>query len=1019
LYAPWHVCLLFLLLAANAWGVDPHTLISQYGHTAWRVQDGYFGGQLTPAVTQTTDGYIWIATSTGLVRFDGVTFRPWTPPKGKSLPYINYLYGARDGSLWIGSIDGLFHWKNGALFGYASKPRSSGISAIIEDHAGTIWVTRYRINDGMGPLCRVAGATLQCYGEDNGIPGAYALGLVEDGAGNIWFGGESLCRWMPGSSSVYFREQQKNPAGNGVNRVAVGPSGSVWASLDGIGPKLGVQYYSDGKWASYVVPGFNGANVRSDALFVDRNQTLWVGTESKGFYHIHDGFADHYGSADGLSGDEIGSIYEDREGNLWVVTDRGIDLFRDTPVVTFSTKEGLVGPSAVSILALDDGSVWVGNGDALDVIRPRGISAIVPGHGLPGHNILGMFEDRTRRIWLGIDDTVMTYKYGRFSDISKSDGSAAGHVGQAYAFAEDVESNIWALTYVDALDQVRLLRIKGQRIEENIPVDNFFHRAHFLAADRNAGIWVLSYDGKLDRYRNGKAEAVVSLGNADGVVSAYSLYVDSDNSVWAATSKGLYRWKDGSLSVMDSRNGLPCSSIFSMIEDNHGSFWLYAGCGLLRIPASDWATWLKSPMSKVSVKIYDALDGAQPDSGAPYQPIASKSADGRLWFASNSFVQMIDPGRNYTNPIPPPVHIEELVADHESYSALQKLSLPPLRSELEINFTALSYTVPRRVFFRYKLEGHDEGWQEAGTRRQAFYNDLRPGNYRFRVIARNNDGVWNEEGATLDFSIAPRWYQTRGFVLLCVATGSCLVWIVYRLRLRQIARAMSARFDERLAERTRVARELHDTFLQTVQGSKLVADHALKDSNDHARLLRAMEQLAEWLGQATQEGRAALNSLRTSTTLKNDLAEAFGRAIDECRTQTPMETSFRVAGDSREMHPVVRDEVYRIGYEAIRNSCTHSGGSHLEVTLEYAHDLTLRISDNGVGIDSNVAEQGKGGHFGLRGMRERAARIGAKFTLMSSPGSGTVITTVVPGSIVFRNSNSTRFERVKSLFHLR
>src|SRR5262249_18404762 len=234
---------------------------------------------------------------------------------------------------------------------------------------------------------------------------------------------------------------------------------------------------------------------------------------------------------------------------------------------------------------------------------------------------------------------------------------------------------------------------------------------------------------------------------------------------------------------------------------------------------------------------------------------------------------------------------------------------------------------------------------------------------------------------------------------------------------RQISRVMSARFDERLAERTRVARELHDTLLQTVQGSKMVADHALKDPADNARAVRALKQLSTWLDQATVEGRTALNSLRASTTEKNDLAEAFRRAVEECRRESGGETTFSVTGAPREIHPVVRDEIYRVGYEAIRNSCAHSGASRVEVTLEYAHDLTLRVSDNGSGIDSEVVEKGKEGHFGLRGMRERAERIGSKFTLVSSRDSGTVITLVVSGRIAFLSSHPPWSQRLKSFFN--
>jgi signal transduction histidine kinase/ligand-binding sensor domain-containing protein len=999
--------ILLFFFARTAWAVDPHTLISQYSHTAWRTQDGF--PALPVAITQTTDGYIWIAISGGILRFDGVKFTPWSPPSGQPLAgnRIGYLLGGRDGTLWIGTTGGLSRFKNGKLFNYVSKPKSPGISVILEDHTGTIWVTRYQVNDGEGSLCRVAGDVLQCYGEKEGNAGRYGLGLAEDSAGNFWFGCQMLCRWTPGSSGVYFTEQLKNPAGLGVVDVAAGPSGWVWASLDGIGTKLGVRYYSEGKWASYVVPGFDGSTVRSHTLFVDRNQTLWVGTESKGIYHVHDGFADHYDSAHGLSGNSVGSIYEDREGDIWVATDRGIDLFRDTPVVTFSTSEGAAGADVNSVVAMRDGSVWIANQGGLDVVRNGRVSPMAAGHRLPGQDVAAMFEDSRGVIWLGIDDTVMAYNRGRFVDIKRSDGSSLKHVGIALAFAEDDEGTIWALTHITALSQNHLLRIQGEHLEQDIRADNIVPHPQYLAPARDGKIWVVSRDGKLARYRKGNAE-VVSLANGESSFLIRSIFVGSDNALWAATSNGLYRWKDGQLSVMGTQNGLPCSYVYSAIQDNYGSLWLYTRCGLLKIAAVDFANWLRLPESKVSVRVFDALDGALPSRPQNTQPAASKSPDGRLWFASSAFVQMIDPNRSYINPILPPVHVEQVIADRKIYPSANGLRLPPLTRDLEIDYTALSFVVPQKVLFRYRLEGRDGSWQEPGSRRQAFYSDLRPGKYRFRVIASNNDTVWNETGATLDFSVAPAWYQTYWFRLLCVAIAVFLVWAIYRMRVQQIARAISARFDERLAERTRMARDLHDTFLQTIQGSKLVADDALEASADLVRMRRAMEQLSVWLERATREGRAALHSLRTSTTEKNDLAEGFRRAVAECQMQSLIESSLSVVGEPREMPPIVRDEVYRIGYEAIRNACVHSQASQLRVELTYARDLVLRVTDNGVGIDPSVVERGKEGHFGLQGMRERADRLGGKLMVRGCASSGSEIKLAVPGSIIYRKPTSNR-----------
>jgi signal transduction histidine kinase len=390
-----------------------------------------------------------------------------------------------------------------------------------------------------------------------------------------------------------------------------------------------------------------------------------------------------------------------------------------------------------------------------------------------------------------------------------------------------------------------------------------------------------------------------------------------------------------------------------------------------------------------------------------------------LWFANGVLRQMIDPDHLSRNELSPPVHVEEVIADRKNYSPRKDLRLPPLTRDLEIDYTALSFVVPQKVRFRYKLEGRDAAWQEPGTRRQAFYSDLRPRKYQFRVIACNNDGVWNDAGATLDFSVAPAWYQTNWFRVLCVVSIVFIVWVIYRLRVLQISRAISARFDERLAERTRMARDLHDTFLQTIQGSKLVADDALEPSTDPIRMRRAVEQLSVWLARAMQEGRAALNSLRTATTQTNDLAEALRRVTEDGVIPNSMAVTFSVIGDAKEMHPVVRDEVYRIGYEAIHNACTHSGASRLEVELRYADNLALRVGDNGTGIDPAVADRGKDGHFGLQGMRERAARIGGRLMLGTSSNLGTEIKLTVPGSIIFRKTMPTRqslLTRMRTLF---
>ncbi len=997
---------LLLFLTGTASALDPHRQISQYAHTVWRVQDGFPHGP--HMITQTSDGYIWIAGASGLLRFDGVTLTPMLPQK--SFPTdvgINWLLGSRDGSLWMGTYHGLYRLKDGEAF--RSPIKRGGVQSILEDHDGAIWITRTRVGGIEGSLCRIVGNDLTCYakGKSDGNPASFATSLVEDGSGDIWFGCQMLCRWNGSSINHYMQEQMDHPSGDGVVGLAAGAAGSVWAAMDGVGPGLGVRYYSDGSFVSYVVPGFDGATIRAVALLLDRHQTLWVGTESQGLYHIHDGHADHYGAAQGLTGERVNSIYEDREGNLWITTDKGVDLFRDIPVVSFSSTEGLRGGSEVSaVLPRNDNSLWVGLRGALALIRPDSISLTTMADGRPIQDVYALLEDHLGQVWLGINTTMMVHQRGRFFEITGQDGRRLDQIGKIFSFTEDIDGNIWAIAYDDPKQITHLLRIRDRRVQEDIQITSLVPHAHFLGADPTGGIWIGTGDGKLAHYLNGVANIVSNGRSGAPAVMMFSFSVDSAGVVWGATSEGLYRWDHGTLSVMDSHNGLPCSGVTAALMDDSGSLWLDAKCGYLRIPAADLAHWTARPEAQVKVTTLGALDGADPGwNGDRIQPSAARSPDGRLWFVGYSSLQMIDPGRSYKNPMPPPVHVEGLLADGKSYSPASPITLPPLTRDIHIDYTALSFVLPQRMAFRYILEGRDSGWQDPGLRRQAFYSDLRPGNYRFRVIASNNDGVWNETGATLDFKVAAAWYQTIWFRSLCAVVGVLVLWAIYRLRVRQIAGTMKARFDERLAERTRIARDLHDTFLQTIQGSKLVADDALSATTDLPRMRQAMEKLSAWLGRATEEGRAALNSLRTSTTEGNDLADAFRRALEECRIHSSMEVSFKVAGQIQEMHPIVRDEVYRIGYEAIRNASVHSQATELRVELSYGQDLSLRISDNGAGIDPEIVHRGKPGHFGLQSMRERAARIIGKFSVESSAGSGTVITLAVPGGIIYRTVN--------------
>ena len=980
--------------------LDPTRQISQYGHTAWRVQDGTV--DVVGSITQTADGYLWLATSNGLLRFDGVKFVPYASP-GLDLPThgLMFLLGARDGSLWIALTNGLLRLKDGRLQSYTEQNAGSGILDLLEDDEGTIWFTRYHVPPGKGgPLCRVEGDGLHCFGKADGIPVTYGEGLTKDKSGNLWFGSEVLCRWRPGSASTYLN-YLPNHTGKveGVIDVAAGASGEVWATIDGVGPDLGIRHFSNGKWTPYIIPGLDGTKVLSSALFVDRNQSLWIGTDNKGLYRVHDGIADHYGSSEGLSGDSVRYLYEDHEGNLWVSTDGGLDMFRNTAAITYSSSQGLSG-NTYSILALPDDSVWIGEHGVVDIIKD-GRHSVLPRKGLLGSNVTALFQDHSGVVWLAAGGKLLTYEHDELKRILTADGPAISAIG------EDTNQNIWAIN-----PKRRLFRIKN-RIVQEITSESSAPLWRGLLPDPAGGVWVAARNGDLTHYAEGSVRTI-TLNRPEGSPAVQGIIADSDNSVLEFTFNGLFRWDNHGWKVLDSRNGLPCDAIYSAIKDSDGALWLYSQCGLVKIERSEVEKWHRESNSKLSVEIFDKFDGVHPRPfGLEGQPLAARASDGRLWFINVVSAQTIDPKQVYKNSIPPPVYIEKIVADRKDFAVNNGLHLPALSHNVEIDYAALSFAVPQKVRFRYKLEGRDTSWQEPETRRQAFYTDLHPGKYRFRVIACNNSDVWNEEGASLDFNIAPAWYQTNWFRVACGATLLLLLWFIYQLRLQQLRHQFSIALDARVNERTRIARDLHDTLLQSFHGL------LLRFQTVYALLPSRPEEAKQSLGgvidqaaQAITESRDAVQGLRSSTIESNNLAVAirsFGEELssDETNRNSAL-FQVQLEGTPRSLNPILRDEVYRIACEALRNSFQHAQAQHIEVEIHYdPGQIRLRVRDDGKGIDPKVlAGDGRQGHYGLHGMRERAEVVGGKLTVWSDLDSGTEVELSIPAAAAYATSPS-------------
>jgi signal transduction histidine kinase/ligand-binding sensor domain-containing protein len=1012
-------------LALPARAINPARRLSQYGHTAWRTQDGDFSG-IPTVITQTTDGYLWLGTSLGLVRFDGNRFLPWTFPPGERLPdsRVLALAGTTDGSLWIGTANGVSRWTENRLVDY---PRPPGrIEAMIPQGTGAVWMVRTQTRDSKGPLCRMDGSSLQCQDCGSGIPFDAATKIAADRQGMIWIGGYfGLCRWTPGASQIYLAKRPSGDRGVGeLNAVASAPDGSVWASLEEATHVLRLERFFHGVSTTRLYPQIPGGNGEITALFVDRDNAIWLGTAHHGLFRIRGTQVEHFGSEDGLSSNAIASFYQDREGTIWVATSDGVDNFHDLHVETFSMREGLYADGASSLFAARDGTVWVGDFQSLNLLRNGKLSAITEGHGLPGRNVTTILEDHAGRLWVGIDKGLWVYQDGVFRPILHADGSL---LGTTFSIAEDADHSIWTRSGPN-LDHIRDFKVAEETTSAEIA------KCYILAAHPSGGIVLGLTNGELLRYAKGQSTLLSSNDSRTEIAPRNNvgdmattdesdalhirdLLVQTDGAIWGTTQVAFFLYKDGQRKNLTVRNGLPCENVYSLLDDRRGSLWLFMSCGLVRIPVTELDRWWDHPDTIVRATLaVGTLDGVQPGI-TPLKPQMAMTPDGRIWLVNGRILQVFNPNEPSRNEIPPPVQIEQVVADRNTYVPQEGLRLPPRTRDLEIDYAALSFVVPREVRYRYRLEGHDPDWVQADNRHQAFYSDLSPGDYHFHVLASNNDGVWNETGASLDFRVAPAYYQTNAFRTLCAVLLLFSLWLLYRLRMWRMRETIVARFDERMAERTRLARELHDTLLQTIQGSKMVADDALENSTDAGHMRRALERLSLWMEQATQEGRAALNSLRTSTTQGNDLAKALERAARECSANSGMEFALRVDGVAREMHPIVRDEVYRVAYEAIRNACSHSGGSRLEVDLSYGRDLILRVRDNGKGIHPAIAAAGKDGHFGLKGMHERALRVGGSLTLSSSAFSGTEVELSVPSTLVFsprRAARTTPMNRLRA-----
>jgi PAS domain S-box-containing protein len=779
-----------LIARTCAFALNPAPDVSQYAHTAWKIRDGFAKGSIL-SIAQTPDGYLWLGTAFGLYRFDGVRNVLWQPPPDQHLPSstITSLVASRDGTLWVGTRNGLSSWKNGKLTQYAELA-GLAIRALVEDHEGSIWAGA---NGSPGPpdgkLCEIRNRSVRCHPEMGGVTHG-VFGLHEDDKGNLWVELETgVWRWRPGPAEFYVMPGLSNGRMQGM---ADSEDGSVLIAATGA-----VMGLADGK-AEAVYP-FPAARrgFRFLRMLRDRDGGLWVGPAGRGIVHIHQGRTDVFSESDGLSGDDIYDLFEDREGNIWVATINGLDRFHELPVVTYSKKQGLSDIPWGGMLAARDGSVWFATLNGLNRLSHGQVAVYrqhktapgqeVVGSGLPDEGVGSLFQDSRGRIWVSTLTAIGYLENDRFIP-------AAAPGGLVESLTEDTSGNLWI-----ANRDLGLLRLSLNNELQQIPWAAFGRKdfAVVLAPDPLHGsVWLGFSQGGVAWLRDGHVQSSYSAADGLGEGRVNQLRFDGQGALWIASEGGLGRLKSGRIATLTSKSGLPCEAVQWTMEDDAQSLWIMMPCGLVRVARSELDAWTGAAdktARTIHATVFDSSDGLRLLAVVgDYTPRVGKSADGKLWFSVPDGISVIDPHNLPFNKLPPPVHIEKVTADRKEYrenlsgDASSNLRLPPLVHELEIDYTALSLVAPEKVSFRYKLEGWDQDWQDAGTRRQAFYSNLPPRNYTFRMKACNNSGLWNEAGTSLDFSIAPAYYQTYWFRLSCFAAFVALLWALHRWRIRQL-----------------------------------------------------------------------------------------------------------------------------------------------------------------------------------------------------------------------------------------
>jgi len=975
-----------MVLAAPALALDPQRAIGQYKHTRWTVEDG--APSSIEAIAQTPDGYLWLGTPLGLYRFDGETFEPLRPtrPSYSMSDRVVSLMVTRAGALWVGyEAGGIAVWEHGRFrLIFDPKIFRFVVDRLAEGRDGTIWATTA---NPKARLVRLADGQWRSVDDITSLPAEDLTDVMVARDGTVWAAaGGAVSRLAPGATRF---TRVRTGLAEGVNFAQDG-QGRIWAA-DARGARV-----IDGAPApggEYALP----SKSRQTRIIVDRDQNLWGAQHPDGLFRVRTGEASRpetFSAGEGLSSAMAYAVFEDREGSLWVATVRGLDRFRPASVV----PEPLVptsSPYGYVVFADARGVIYVS--DSTTLYRALPGQSLKPLIRNIGH-VTTMCDAGGGGIWVGLGeravrvdgDTVTPAPKPPFADTYMS------------ACARDSRGDLWAAGFMAGL-----LHYDGQTWSASLPKPLGL-AITALAADwrgrivADGGRGAVLVDGKDVRTiaTPPRPERGGTMPMADGPLG-----------VLAGSDRGLTRFRDQRTQFI-SRDRFPFLGLSHGLAQTDRETWLLSASGLVRLQNADLERAFEDPKAGLPVRIFDLKDGLPGPASYKYRADLAVGGDGRVWIATSAGIAWLDPARLPVNTVPPPVTIRSVGVDGAKTHNPTSVVLPRGAKKLEISYAALSLAIPERVRFRYRLEGVDDDWVEAGSRRQAFYTNLKPGKYVFRLRAANNDGIWNEQGARVTLELPPTLVQSRLFLLLCAAVAACLLVAAYRWRMRALAERLQAGLRERMAERERIARELHDTLLQGVQGLILKFQSATRQVPPE---LPARDQLERALDRAEDvvvEARDRVRSLRTGAA--GDLVATLAEVVETLRSASAAETILTVQGRKADLHPLVADEIERVVVEALFNAHRHAGAKRIEVLVDFEPKrLRVSVRDDGAGVDPRVLEAGgRDGHFGLAGMRERARKIHGVLAIRSEPGQGAEIELVAPGGVAYAAARRGAWSRL-------